>query len=94
MSAVRMCDKCGAIFPEGIEGSAIMNGSQTIRDERTGRLRTEDTTMDVCPDCSGSRKPTPRISAALEAAPERTVEGWSPDPSAVMDSTFRGPHVD
>jgi hypothetical protein len=50
MSNVKLCDgeECGAIFPEGIEGSSV--GSHF--DPESGRNVADD----WCPDCTAKRK--------------------------------------
>ena len=80
MSAVRMCDGCGVIFAEGAEGSTILSGSKVIRDQFTGAKRTEQTTQDRCPKCSGHHEPTPRISIAGAAGKSDPVEVASDSP--------------
>lgn len=63
MSAVRMCDRCGAIFAEGAEGASIGHVSRNLRNDRTGRMESVTVTQDVCPPCSGSVEPlTPRLA--------------------------------
>lgn len=64
MSAVRMCDRCGNIFAEGSEGSGVFAGSKMIRNDRTGRMESISTQMDVCGNCNGFQDPpTPRLGA-------------------------------
>lgn len=65
MSAVRMCDRCGTIFPEGQEGSGVFAGSRVVTNERTGRKEAISSQMDVCGDCNGFQETvTPRIAIA------------------------------
>lgn len=52
MSAVRMCDRCGSVFPEGIEGSAVGTGTIMRRDD-AGRRVSEQVPQDMCPPCAG-----------------------------------------
>lgn len=62
MSAVRMCDRCGRIFPEGEEGSGIFGGSRMFKNERTGRMESVQTQMDVCGQCNTFPAPVqPRV---------------------------------
>jgi len=72
MSAVRMCDKCGTIFPEGAEGSAVLQGTMMVKDERTGRVRQEQTNQDACPECASGKLPKPRIAVGSVAAKSDT----------------------
>ena len=61
MSTVRMCDKCGAIFPEGVEGSGVGQATMMVKDSR-GRTVPETRTQDICPLCSNGGTPTPRLA--------------------------------
>lgn len=62
MSSVRMCDRCGDIFPEGAEGSAVGTVTVMKRDSETGRKMAIQETQDQCPPCAGGGTvPTPRI---------------------------------
>ena len=41
MSAVRMCDRCGNVFPESAEGSSVGMKLIMRRDPETGQRRQE-----------------------------------------------------
>lgn len=72
MSAVRMCDGCGRIFPEGEEGSTMLSGVRSTRDDR-GRARTEETTQDRCALCSGAGTVSPRIAVTANPTLRQTL---------------------
>ena len=63
MSAVRMCDRCGTIYPEGEEGAGMGTMSKNVRNEDTGIVRAMSIQMDLCKDCNGGPDmPRPRLS--------------------------------
>jgi len=83
MSSVRMCDKCGTIFPEGAEGSAILQGTIMVKDDRTGRVRQEQTNQDACPDCASGKPPAPRLALG-------SVAGKSDPETEQVETVARG----
>lgn len=67
MSAVRMCDKCGTIYPEGAEGASTGQVTVNERDQR-GKMVANTKTMDICPMCGmGQETPTPRLAVTGSA---------------------------
>lgn len=73
MSGVRMCDRCGRIFAEGIEGSAVGTVTVMVKNERTGRTQPEQQTQDQCPACAGGGKVEPRLPALESGESVQTV---------------------
>lgn len=69
MSTVRMCDRCGTIFPEGIDGSAVGTVTVMRRDPETHRSYPIQQTQDQCPPCAGGETiPAPRLTAITTAS--------------------------
>lgn len=69
MSAVRWCDKCERVFPEGEAGSATGTMTVNIEDPRTGRMRQEQKQQDQCGECTGYR-PKETVKALTKEAEE------------------------
>lgn len=70
MSAVRMCDGCGKIFPEGEEGSSVGNVTVNRRNDR-GRLVPENVVQDRCSECNMMGAVQPRLAiSATEMLPQ------------------------
>lgn len=63
MSSVRMCDRCGRIFPEGEEGSAVGSMTRTVKGD-DGRMRTESAQQDACALCASPSAVEPRVRRA------------------------------
>lgn len=61
MSSVRMCDQCGTIFAEGIEGSSTGQVTVMVKDDR-GITRPVTRVMDYGPECSKSGEVQPRLA--------------------------------
>lgn len=68
MSAVRMCDRDGAVFSERAEGWGTFTGSTTRRNERTGRMESITETLDLCPQCNAPAT-VARSVAAIPSVP-------------------------
>lgn len=70
MSSVRMCDRCGTVFSERVEGWGTYQGSTSRRDPN-GRLRQVTESLDLCSGCNGwtetSFAGTPSIPGVAEA---------------------------
>jgi hypothetical protein len=60
MSSVRMCDRCGLIFPKDEEGSAELQGTKNRR-YSDGNRYTEQVTQDFCPSCVNDMNGTPKV---------------------------------
>lgn len=60
MSSVRMCDRCGNIFKEGAEGSAI--GTVTVMVKEGNHTHPQQQSQDICPPCGAGNAPMPRLS--------------------------------
>lgn len=60
MSSVRMCDRCGTIFKEGAEGSAV--GSVTVMVREGNHTYPQQQSQDICPDCGAGNSPTPKLA--------------------------------
>jgi len=52
MSSVRMCDNCGFVFPENVEGWSNMTGNRMVRNSETGKMESKNASVDYCPDCT------------------------------------------
>lgn len=73
MSAVRMCDSCGTVFPEGIEGSSVGMGVVMIR-TADGRRVPEQRQQDKCPPCAeGNLVPQFPKAQAISRGAAKTV---------------------
>lgn len=65
MSTVRMCDRCGDIFKEGIEGSAV--GTVTLmKTNRDGTPYPVQQAQDICPNCGAGASIRPRLALTME----------------------------
>lgn len=71
MSNAKLCDECGAIFPEGTEGAE--SGVGQITKNIDGRAHTIQQVRDFCPDCVSGRQRSkvwrPDQHRTLEAPP-------------------------
>lgn len=65
MSAVRMCDRCGAIFSEREDGWTTFTGTRVARDQH-GQQRNTTEQIDTCAACTIGPAQTPRL--ALDSA--------------------------
>lgn len=89
MSAVRMCDKCGVIFPEGAEGASIVQGTKNIRNPRTDRVEQHHVQEDWCAKCSGGTVlPEPRLAAITSSEGAKMSMGKAPSGGSPLRSTI------
>lgn len=66
MSQVRMCDKCGILFPEGAEGTSTGQITAMVKDPRTGRTYPETRNADFCAGCTnGTNQLAPRVPISI-----------------------------
>lgn len=77
MSAVRMCDFCGMVFPEGAEGSSVGMGN-VMRRTPDGRRVREEVQQDQCPKCaegvSMARFPQAQTQTAITTKADNTQD--------------------
>lgn len=71
MSSVRMCDRCGLIFPKDAEGSAQLQGTKN-RKYSDGSPYQESVVNDFCPGCVNDMNGTPKVPQ-VPAIPSHTV---------------------
>jgi len=47
-----MCDNCGFIFSEKVEGWSNMTGNRMVRNAETGKMEPKNASVDYCSDCT------------------------------------------
>lgn len=50
MSSVRMCDICGTVFSERVEGWSTYEGTVMRKNTMTGKMERVSDEMDACPE--------------------------------------------
>lgn len=73
MSAVRMCDRCGVIFPETAEGWGVGTISTNVPRADGRGMRMEEQRIDLCPvdNAPANQHLSPQLQVARTSEAER-----------------------